>query len=378
MSALDPKVEELVADAAISITDTPLRRFFEVACKHEASDLIIKPGTKPRIRLKGELRSIDAEPFTDEGFEEVIDGFLTDAQKTRFKKQGYVDLAYDYDEDNRFRVNIFRQRGHSALSARRVSSEILSYEDLNLPESLGQIAQTNQGLILLCGVTGCGKSTTIASMIQQINENRPCHIVTLEDPIEFIFKDDKAVVSQREAGVDFRNFHEGLRSMVRENPDVILIGEMRDRETFEAALHAAETGHLVFGTIHASSSSQAFGRIYNLFPQEERDLIREMLAGNLVAIIYQKLLPSIIEESPRVPAVEILINNPVVRKYIYDGRESELGDVIRSNRDSGMIDFTSSLVDLVKSEYIHPRVAMANAMNADELKMRLKGIQSSG
>jgi len=295
-----------------------------------------------------------------------------------FRTHGAVDMAYDYDDDNRFRVNVFLARGRISIAARRVSSEILSYSELHLPEVLEEIAEAHQGLILLCGVTGSGKSTTIASMLQQINERRACHIVTIEDPIEYIFKDAKAMVNQREIGVDVPNFATGLRTLVRENPDVVLIGELRDRETFEAAVQAAETGHLVFGTVHASSASQAFGRIYNLFPPEERDLIREMFAANMKAVIYQRLLPCLAEDISRVPAAEVLINNAVVAKYIADSRESELGDVIRDSREQGMLDLTSSLVDLVQKEYIHPRVAISAANNADELKMRLKGIRTGG
>lgn len=353
-----------------------LREFFKTTIRHKASDLIVKPDINVRIRLKGDLRPLDAQPFTPQELEENIEKMLTPAQLDHFRQHGSADIAYAYDEDNRFRVNVFRARGKTAIAARRVSSEILSFDELHLPPIMNQVAEARQGLVLLCGVTGSGKSTTIASMLQKVNETRPCHILTIEDPIEYIFKDAKAVVNQREIGVDVPSFAIGLRALVRENPDVVLIGELRDRETFEAAIQAAETGHLVFGTIHASSASQAFNRVYNLFPPEERDLIREMFASTMKAIIYQKLLPSLREDLSRVPAVEVLLNNPVVEKYISDGREAELGDVIRSAQQEGMIPFSQSLVALVEKEYIHPRVALANAHNADELKMRLKGIKT--
>jgi len=353
-----------------------MRKFFKTAIDHKASDLLIKADIKVRLRLRGDLRELDADPFTPAELEESIEHLLSPAQLDHFKSHGSVDVAYAFDADNRFRVNVFRARGSTALAARRVSSEILTYEQLRLPPSIAKIAEARQGLILLCGVTGSGKSTTIASMINQVNHTRPCHIVTIEDPIEYIFKDAKALVNQREIGVDVPNFAEALRALVRENPDVVLIGEMRDRETFEAAVQAAETGHLVFGTIHASSASQAFNRVYNLFPPEERELIREMFASTMKAIVYQKLLPTLHEDIHRVPAVEVLLHSPVVQKYIADGREAELNDVIRGARQEGMMDFTSCLVDLVEKEYIHPRVAMANAFNEDELKMRLKGIRT--
>lgn len=233
-----------------------------------------------------------------------------------------------------------------------------------------------QGIVILAGVTGSGKSTTIASMLDYINERKPVHIVTLEDPIEYIFKDKKATIHQREMGIDCLNFETGLRALVRENPDVVLIGEMRDSETFEAALHAAETGHLVFGTIHASSASQTFGRIYDLFPPDEREQVRKILAYQMRAIVYQKLLPTLKPDVARVPALEILINTAAVTKFIAEGRENELNEIIKNqeSRQMGMIDFNGSLVKLVESEFIHMRVAMESTPNADELKMRLKGI----
>jgi twitching motility protein PilT len=223
-------------------------------------------------------------------------------------------------------------------------------------------------------VTGSGKSTSIASMLQYINERKRVHILTIEDPIEYIFKDDKATINQREVGIDCIDFNEALRALVRENPDVVLVGEMRDNETFEAAIRASETGHLVFGTIHASSSWQTFGRIYDMFPEGERGQIRKLLAYNLRAIVYQKLLPTLHEDIQRIPAIEILLATPPVQKYILEGREGELLDIIRKSHEDGMIDFTSALVELVESEMIHHRVALEATPKPEELKMRLKGI----
>ena len=213
-------------------------------------------------------------------------------------------------------------------------------------------------------------------MLQQINETRPCHILTIEDPVEYIFKDAKAIVNQREVGIDLVSFGEGLRALVRENPDVVLIGELRDRETFEAAVQAAETGHLVFGTVHASSAHQCFSRIYNLFPPEERPLIREMFSQSVQAIVYQRLLKTIVPSIPRVPAVEVLLGTPAVRKYILEEREVELPDLIRKAQGEGMIDYNEWLVSLTDRELIHPQVALEAARNPDELQMRLKGIKT--
>ncbi len=219
-------------------------------------------------------------------------------------------------------------------------------------------------------------TTTLASMIEHINQTRACHIVTIEDPIEYLFTDSKAIISQREISIDVPNFSIGLRALVRENPDVVFIGEMRDKETFEAALQASETGHLVFGTIHASSASQAFGRIYDLFDPDERTAIRNMLAYQMQAFIYQKLLPTLKPDLQRVPAVEVLLQSAPTRKYILEAREHELGDVIKEQRQAGMQSFTDSLVDLVNRQLVHPRAAQAAATSPEEIKMRLRGIST--
>ncbi|MAE62081.1 MAG: twitching motility protein PilT [Planctomycetaceae bacterium] len=381
--ATSKEVEHAMDDMPISTSrtahfeDSPLRKYFEMAIKHEATDLHVKPDAKPKLRIRTELKSIEAEPFTTEAFEKIIESFLNEAHYAHFQSHGYIDMAYDFDERNRFRVNVFRARGKIGLAARRIGDKILSYEQLMLPPVLAQIAEKKQGLVLMAGITGSGKSTTIASMIQQVNEQRPCHIITLEDPIEFLFEDAKAIVSQREIGVDVHSWAEALRSMVREDPDVVLVGEMRDHDTFEAGLHAAETGHLVFGTVHASSAPQVFARIYDLFEESERDPIRNMLAFNLNAVIYQQLLATLRDDVGRVPAVEILINNTIVSRYILEGRDGELSEVIRSAPHEGMVDFNTCLVELVQKEYIRPQMAIDASHNPDELRMLLKGFRTS-
>ncbi|MDH3583606.1 MAG: PilT/PilU family type 4a pilus ATPase [Phycisphaerae bacterium] len=373
-----PPTQPIASDTAPPAEDRGrLRKFWKAAIQLEVSDVLIRPDAPVRFRIRGELKNADAPPFTPDELNAEIREMLSDEQWNYFQSHGSVDLAHSYDADNRFRLNIFRTLGRPAIAARRISSEILNYEQLNLPPVFSEMTQHHQGLVLLCGVTGSGKSTTIAAMLQQINEARKCHILTIEDPIEFIFKDASAMVNQREVGVDVATFEDGIRAMVRENPDVVLIGELRDRTTFEAAVQAAETGHLVFGTVHASSASQCFGRIYNLFPAAERTLIREMFAQSFQAIVYQRLLKTLLDDVPRVPAVEVLLGTPVARKYVMDERETELGDVIKSSQDAGMIDLTSSLVDLVNKQYIHPKVAIEAARNPDELKMRMKGIETT-
>jgi twitching motility protein PilT len=355
---------------------TRFGKFLQACIKFGGSDLLLKTGKPPVIRLRGALKPLDTDPISHEEFIAIARHILSEVQLQDLEKFGSVDFAYDYDAGNRFRVNLFQARGKLSVAARLVTSNIKRFEDLHLPPSMAEISMQPQGIVLLAGVTGSGKSTTIASMLDYVNERKPVHIITIEDPIEFIFQDKKATINQREIGIDCLDFKIALRALVRENPDIVLVGEMRDSETFEAALHAAETGHLVFGTIHASSAPQTFQRIYDLFPHEEREQVRKILAYQMRAIVYQKLLPTLHKDIPRIPALEILINNPVVRKYILEGREGELLEVIRSteSQQAGMIDFNGSLVKLVEQEYIHTRVAMEATPNPDELMMRLKGI----
>jgi len=364
-------------DQRKSIGDTPLAKFFRAAVQLKSSDLIMRAGQVPKLRLSGSLKNLDVPPIPEEDFERWIEEGLSPSHWQHYAEFGSLDIGLDLDisgKMNRFRVNLFRTRGRSAIAARVVSNTILNFEELHLPPVMSEVANRHQGLILMAGVTGSGKSTTIAAMLDYINKNRACHILTIEDPIEYLFADKKSIINQREVGVDVPDFTTALRAMVRENPDVVLIGEMRDRETFEAALQAAETGHLVFGTIHASSASQAFGRIYDLFPSEEREAIRNLLAYQMQAFVYQKLLPTIKEGMQRVPAVEVLLQSPPTRKFILEGREDELTEVIKEQRESGMRSFADSLVELVETNYIHPRVAQSAAFSPEEIKMRLRGI----
>ena len=341
----------------------------------DGSDLIVKTGLPPRIRHRGALKDLATPPCTEDLMFQVAKDVLDPNQLNHFERMGSIDFAYDFEKGRRFRVNMFMARGKPALAARLITSNIKKFEDLFLPPALGDVAMAAQGLILFSGVTGSGKSTSIASMLDYVNERKKVHIITIEDPIEYIFEDKKATINQREIGIDCTNFNDALRALVRENPDVVLVGEMRDYETFEAAIRAAETGHLVFGTIHASSAWQTFGRIYDLFPEQEREQIRKLMAYNLRAIIYQKLLPTLHANIGRIPAIEILINTPGVQKYILEGREGELLEIIKNSHHEGMLDFTSSLVGLVESEYVHQNVALQATPKPEELKMRLKGIR---
>jgi twitching motility protein PilT len=348
--------------------------FLKASIKLQASDLIMKAGQPPKLRVRNLLKPLDTEPVSSEEFISIAKHILNEEQWADLHKFGSADFAYDYDHTTRFRVNLFQARGRLALAARRISSDIKRFEELYLPEIMSEIAMQPQGIVLLSGVTGSGKTTTIAAMLDYVNERKPVHIVTIEDPIEYLLTDKKATINQREIGIDVLDFKIALRALVRENPDVVLVGEMRDKETFEAALNAAETGHLVYGTIHASSATQTFSRIYGLFDPEEREQVRKMLSYQMRAFVYQKLLPTLHEKIHRIPAIEILINNPVVQKHIIEGREGELRTYLNSIEaiQAGMKDFNQSLVELVEQEYVHVRVALDASPNADDLNMRLK------
>lgn len=353
-----------------------INRLFKACCKLEASDLHLKANAPPRFRLGGDIRMAQEPPLTTEEIEDMIFEVISEKQKKYFFEHGALDFAHQVPGLDRFRVNVFRQRGMTSVAARRVTKNIRTFEELGVPQSLRQLSKLHQGLILLAGITGSGKSTTIAAMLNEINETRACHIVTVEDPIEYLFDDKKAFINQREIGIDVQDFHAALKYLMREDPDVVLVGEMRDRETFEAAMHASETGHLVLGTIHASSSSQTITRILDLFPEEARGLIRQSLVFNLKGVICQKLLPSIHPTRSRIPCCEIMIVNAAIRKLIAEGRDFEIGSVLKGAVHDGMQDFTEAIYQLVQQEYLDVKIAMEVAPNPDELKMRLKGIRS--
>jgi twitching motility protein PilT len=358
-------------------TDPAINKLFKALIKHEGSDLHLKVGLPPKMRMKGSLRSMKADILDDATMEELIFGLLTEDQKEFFIKRGSIDFAHALTEKDRFRVNVFRQKGHIGLVARRIDSNIPPFEKLNLPPTISKIADYPTGLVLVVGPTGSGKSTTIASMIDKINRERSCHIVTIEDPIEYVHFDKKAIVNQREVGIDCLDFKDALRGLMRQDPDVVLVGEIRDLETLTAAMQAAETGHLVFGTLHASNCSQTVQRILDMFPQEERDLARQTFALAIRGIVAQMLLPGIQSHSPRVPALEIMIANSTVRKLLSEEREADIPTVIRSCQNEGMQDFTESLRALVEKELIELDTALEYASNKEELRMALKGIRAS-
>ena len=342
--------------------------------KNDASDLHLKSGAKPIMRITGQPHDVGNKVLTSEDVRLLVKPLMNDRLTEQLDRTGGADLAYSVSGVGRFRVNIFHQRGATSAAIRRVNTVIPTLEKLNLPPSVGAFAKIRSGLVLVAGVTGSGKSTTLASLIEHINQTQRVHIVTIEDPIEYIFRDKKAFINQREVGIDVDTFPSALRSVVRQDPDVILCGEMRDHETFQFALTAAETGHLVFGTLHANSSAQCISRILDLFPADKRDGMRQGLVFNLRGIICQRLLPSIKQGVDRVPAVEIMFVNPTVQELIKDKREIKISDVIRGGAEEGMLDFNQCLVTLVKSAFISKKTAMQSTDNPEQLNMNLKGI----
>lgn len=354
-----------------------LNKFFKVAVKTQANDLHLKVGQPPKLRLYGELKNTTGEVLTPERMEELVFEIMSPAQKEFFMQNGTLDFAHEVGREHRFRVNVFRQRGVISLVARRVSTHVPSFESLHLPTILERIAESRQGLVLVVGPTGCGKTTTIAAMLDYITRTRLCHIVTVEDPIEYLFNDNKAIVSQREIGIDVPDFETALTYLMRQDPDVVFVGEMRDSRTVTAGMRAAETGHMVMGTMHSANASQAVHRLLDLFPQGERELVRQALAIAIRAIVSQALLPSIREDVDRIPAVEVLLATPAVRKLISEGREADLPSVIRASLREGMQDLTDNLCKLVQEDWVDPKDAYKHAPNQEELKMALKGIRTT-
>jgi twitching motility protein PilT len=352
-------------------------KMFRALVKLEGSDLHLKVGQPPMVRVGGELKALNRPPVEAEEMVSLLLPMMDERNLLIFEQDGGADFSYTCEVEGvnwRFRVNMLKSLGNIGLVARRINNWIPDFRGLFLPDSIEGLCHFDQGMVLLAGVTGSGKSTTIGSMLNYINSIYRKHILTLEDPIEFIFTEDKCLINQREIGQDVVDFGVGMKHAVREDPDIILVGEMRDQETFMTAIHAAETGHLVFGTIHASSASTTIGRILDLFPEEMHNAIRSAIAFNMKGIVAQKLLKSIKPGVPRVPTCEVMTFSPMVRKLVLEGQDNKLPDAIRIGAEDGMQDFTMSLKGLIDDELIDRPTAFAVAPNKDSLKMALKGI----
>ncbi|PHR95171.1 MAG: twitching motility protein PilT [Blastopirellula sp.] len=352
-------------------------KIFRACVKLEGSDLHMKVDRPPIVRINGVLKELNREKVDAQEMVKLLIPLLDERNKEILQENGGADFSHTIDVDGvrwRFRVNLFTQLGVLGLVARRINNWIPDFNGLYLPPIMEDLCKYDQGMVLLAGVTGSGKSTTIASMLNWINQNYSKHILTLEDPIEFVYKEDKCLINQREIGQDVKDFEIAMSHAVREDPDIILIGEMRDKETFMTAIHAAETGHLVFGTVHASSSSSTIGRILDLFPEEMHNAIRSAMAFNMRGIVAQKLLKSINPDVGRVPTVEVMLMTPMIQKLVLEGEDAKLPDAIRIGKDDGMQDFTMSLKQLIDDDLIDRETAFAVAPNVEALKMALKGI----
>jgi len=348
-----------------------LEQLCRFAVDSNASDLFIKAHAPPALRVHGRIVPTDLPALTPEDTQGLAQSVMTQEQMERFKEYHELDLAFTLGNVARFRCNTYIQRGTYGMVLRIVPLVIRSIEDLGLPKTLEEMIRPKQGLILVTGPTGCGKSTTLAAMIDVINRTRHCNIITIEDPIEFVHDDKLAVVSQREVGIDTESFYDAMKYVVRESPDVILIGEMRDAETMRVALSASETGHLVFSTVHTTSAADTIERIVSIFPPHEKQQICLRLAGSLLGVVSQKLVPRA-DGTGRVASVEVMINTPTVAKLIEEGRSSQVYSAINEGGYWGMQSMNQSLMKFWRAGVITEEDALTYAGNLTELKQMLR------
>ncbi len=357
-------------------TEIEIDKIYRAAVKLGASDIHLQVDSPPIFRIKGALKPLDMDPISESKMIELTFPMMDQRNLDIFHRDGGADFAkvMVYKEEPwRFRVNLMTQMSKVGMVARKIERFIPPFEKLYLPPVMEELCKFDQGMVLLAGVTGSGKSTTIASMLDWINVNYNKHILTIEDPVEFVYTSKNCLINQREIGQDVIDFHVAMKHAVREDPDIMLVGEMRDRDTFETAIHAAETGHLVFGTIHASSAPGTIARILDLFPPMMHSAIRATMAMNMKAIVGQKLLKTIVDEPGRVPIVEVMRFNPSVRKFVAENEDDKLYSVI-FEREDGMQAFNHSLKSFVDQEYISRAAAFEISPNPEQLKMWLKGI----
>jgi twitching motility protein PilT len=348
-----------------------LEQLCRFAVDSNASDLFIKAHAPPALRVHGRIVPTDLPALSAEDTERLAQSIMTEEQIGRFNDYHELDLAFTLGDVARFRCNIYMQRGSWGMVLRIVPLEIRSLEELGLPKSLEEMTKPKQGLILVTGPTGCGKSTTLAAMIDLLNRTRHCNIVTIEDPIEFVHEDNLAVISQREVAIDTESFYDAMKYVVRESPDVILIGEMRDAETMRVALSASETGHLVFSTVHTTSAADTVERIVSIFPPHEKQQICLRLAGSLLGVVSQKLVPRA-DGTGRVASVEVMINTPTVAKLIEEGRSSQVYAAINEGGYWGMQSMNQSLMKFWRAGVITEEDALTYAGNLTELKQMLR------
>ncbi len=352
-----------------------VQKFFHDMVKEQASDLILRTGYRPAVRVEGKIRFLCEDVFTEEQANDLLDSILGPEEQAEFRRKCEKDTAIVVPGAGRFRTNILQQRRRTAFVFRHVSETVPTMEELHLPSGpVQRLSLMHRGLVLVTGIAGSGKSTTLASMIGHVNRCTQRHIVTIEDPIEFIFQDDKSAIMQREIGIDTDGFHTALKAVVRQTPDVILVGEMRDLETVSAALAAAETGHLVLATLHTVNAVQSVERIISFFPPYQHDAVRLQLGLVLEGVVSQRLITRR-TMAGRVPAVEILLGTPTVKEMILEGRTRELPEALEGGHEYyGTQTFNQSLVSLVREGLIDYEDALAAADSPDELKLALRGI----
>jgi len=347
-----------------------MKEYLLTAAMQSASDLHLGVGKRPTLRIDGNLVPLSKEPIlTPQDTEGLISALLTPEQKEKFLARRELDFGYSFEDKARFRVNVYYQRGFMAAALRLIPSKILTIEELHLPHILHEFTKYTQGFFLCVGPAGHGKSTTLAAMLDEINHKRYDHIITIEDPIEYIFVQDRALVDQREVGSDTLSFHRGLRSILRQDPDVIMIGEMRDPETMATALTAAETGHLVFSTLHTNNAAQTIDRIIDSFPASQQGQVRSQLASVLIGVVSQRLVPRI--EGGRIPAMEVMLANAAIRNLIREDKVYQIDLVIETSLEEGMISLNRSLADLVRRREISLEQAEIYSLNPSELRMLL-------
>jgi twitching motility protein PilT len=346
--------------------------FLRQAVTLGASDVHLKAGQSPYLRLHSELTTIDSPPLTEADLVEVIQQILPHHLQKSYEEQHEADFSHSVENAGRFRVNAFMSQGMPALAFRHVKTKVPTVDELNLPLCIKTIAESKRGIVIVSGATGSGKSTTLAAMLNHMNETEPLRVITIEDPIEYLFIDKKCVISQREVGLDTMSFQAALKHVLRQDPDVIVIGEMRDQTTFRTALSAAETGHLVLTTLHSGTAAIAVQRLLELFPASEWDQIRLNLASNLQAVICQRLIKG--NQGGVVPAVEIMINTPTVRKLLEKNKLDVLPAAIETGKEDGMQTFNQSIYTLIKTGMISQEEGMTYATNPQALRMNLQGI----
>lgn len=357
-----------------------LNDILKIALHGGASDIHLKAGMPPIFRVDGSLVPLkDAQRLPPEEIGRIAFSIMTNPQRERFKETNELDLAYGVPGLGRFRVNVFQQRGAIGMVLRVIPFKILNFEQLSLPKILEKVAMEERGLILVTGSTGSGKSTTLAAIVDFINANRTCHIMTIEDPIEFLIRDKRSLVNQREVGMDTLAFGAAMRSVLRQDPDVIMVGEMRDLETIETALTAAETGHLVLSTLHTTDAAESVNRIVGSFPPYQQKQVRLQIGSCVKAVVSQRLVPRA-DGRGRVPAVEVMLNNSLIRELIEDkDRTKEIPETIaKSYLSWGMQTFDQSLMFLFKNRFITYEEAMRQASNKDDFALRVRGVSTSG